>query len=91
MLLLISPDVREAVARFFGLETVRIERIATLSAPTPTPPFNQQTIQPTPQSGAQPATELAGLTTLLEAQAQAKFDIRLPTYPPGLGQPTRVY
>ena len=91
LLLLISPDVREAVARFFGLETVRIERISTPPAPTGTPPFNQQTIQPTPQSGAQAATELAGLTTLPEAQDKASFDIRLPAYPPGLGQPTRVY
>ena len=83
VLLLISPDVREAVARFFGLETVRIERISTPPAPTGTPPAIQQTIQP--------ANQLAGLTTLLEVQAKAKFDIRLPTYPPGLGQPTRVY
>ncbi len=86
-LLLLSPDARQAVARFFGLETVRIERVATLPAPTRTPPSatpsNQQTIQPAP--------ELAGRTTLHEARAKADFDVRLPAYPPGLGQPMRVY
>ncbi len=81
-LLLISPDVREAVARFFGLETVRIERVATPPAPTGTP-FDQQTIQPT--------RELAGLTTLSQARTQARFDVRLPGYPPGIGTPRRVY
>ena len=81
-ILLLLPDVREAVARFFGLETVRIERIATVPAPT-TQPTIQQTIQPTP--------ELAGLTSLSQARAKVRFNIRLPGYPPGIGQPRRVY
>ena len=81
-ILLLSPDVREAVARFFGLETVRIERIATVPAP-PTQPTIQQTLQPTP--------ELAGLTSLSQARAKVRFNIRLPGYPPGIGQPRRVY
>jgi len=82
-ILLLSPDVREAVARFFGLETVRIERIATVPAPTRTPVSQQQ--------ATRPSFELAGLTTLADARARAKFDIRLPAYPPTLGQPRRVY
>jgi len=75
-LLLISPGVREAVARFLGLDTVRIEYVATLPSPT---------IQPTP------ARPLAGETTLDQAQAQAHFDLRLPTYPTNLGEPVSVY
>jgi hypothetical protein len=85
-ILLLSPDVREAVARFFGLETVRIERIATVPAPT-TQPTIQQTIQQT----IQPTPELAGLTSLSQARAKVRFNIRLPGYPPGIGQPRRVY
>lgn len=34
---------------------------------------------------------LAGETTLETARAEAGFPIRLPTYPPGLGPPDRVY
>jgi len=83
-LMLISPDVREAVARFFGLETVRIERVPTLPAPTPS-------IQLTIQPSSPPTLEPAGLTTLDDARAQARFNVRLPGYPPDLGQPERVY
>jgi hypothetical protein len=91
LLLLISPDARQAVARFFGLETVRIERIATVPAPTARPPQTAGEGRPTGQPAIQPSPELAGLTTLADAQAKAKFDIRLPAYPPDLGQPQAVY
>ena len=80
MMLLLFPDVRQTVARFFGLETVRIERIATVPAPSSTAPQ-------TPQPGFDPA----GLTTLAEARARAGFEIRLPTYPAGQGDPTHVF
>ena len=94
VLLLISPDAREAVARFFGLNTVRVQQVATLPAPTPS-------IQPTLQPSGAPATHVtrtptpapqpAGLTTLAEARAKAGFEIPLPAYPAGLGDPARVY
>jgi hypothetical protein len=35
--------------------------------------------------------DLAGATTLAEAQAQVNFSIRLPVYPEDLGQPDRVF
>ena len=79
VVLLISPDAREAVARFFGLETVRIERLAT---PIPTA---------TTQPDAQPALDLAGQTTLADARARSRFEVRLPGYPPDIGLPQRVY
>ncbi|HET7087529.1 MAG TPA: hypothetical protein VFL17_02650 [Anaerolineae bacterium] len=98
-ILLLSPDVREAVARFFGLETVRIERIATVPAPALTPGPSpvaddrrgEQAPPPTFDPSASLRAGLAGLTTLADARARAKFDIRLPAYPPALGQPRRVY
>ena len=81
-LLAISPGVREAVARFFGLDTVRIQFVATPPAPTG---------RPTSQPTIQPVSELAGQTSLADARAQARFAVRLPAYPAGLGQPIRAY
>lgn len=86
-LLAISPGVREAVARFFGLDTVRIQFVATPPAPSEVP----VTAAPDNAPSSQPALHLAGLTTFDEARARAKFSVRLPGYPPQLGQPQRVY
>jgi hypothetical protein len=82
LLLLISPDARQAVARFFGLETVRVEFVPTLTI---------STLQPTNQPASQPARPPAGQTTLAEARARATFEIRPPTYPANLGDPLHVY
>jgi len=90
-ILLLSPDVREAVARFFGLDTVRIERIATVPAPALTPGPSPVADDRRGEQAPRPTFELTGLTTLADARARAKFDIRLPAYPPTLGQPRRVY
>jgi len=90
-LLLVSPDVREAVARFFGLETVRIERVATLPPASVSPPTATPAGEVTPASTSQSATpqpaDPFGLTTLAEARAQARFEIGLP----GSDLPARVY
>lgn len=98
VLLLISPDVREAVARFFGLNTVRVEFVATPPAPTPAPtPSVQPTSQPSsgptirPTRTPTPTPALTGLTTLADARSKAEFDVRLPTYPTNLGEPKPVY
>jgi hypothetical protein len=45
---------------------------------------------PTPTS-LPSALDLAGRTTLAQALAQAPFPVRLPTYPPDLGQPDDVF
>jgi hypothetical protein len=104
--MVISPGVREAVARFFGLNTVRVEFVTTPPAPTPSvQPTRQPTIQPSIQLTIQPSSPptvrptptppppptLAGLTTLAGARSKAKFDVRLPTYPANLGEPKPVY
>jgi len=96
VLLLVSPDVREAVARFFGLNTVRIQQVPTLEAPEEIPvtalPIVESTAQATVKSTPGPITPgPTGLTTLADARAKAPFEIRLPTYPTGLGQPAQVY
>lgn len=87
-LLLASPDVRQAVARFFGLDTVRVERVPTLDIPVTATPVGAVTLQPGTTS---PPDELAGLTTLADARQRANFSIRLPAYPDNLGDPQRVY
>jgi hypothetical protein len=94
VLLLISPDVREAVARFFGLNTVRVEFVATPPAPTPSvQPTSQPSSGPTirPTRTPTPTPALTGLTTLADARSKAEFDVRLPTYPTNLGEPKPVY
>lgn len=94
VLMLISPGVREAVARFFGLNTVRVEFVTTPPAPTPSvqptsQPSNEPTLRPTRTPTPTPA--LAGLTTLADARSKAKIDIRVPAYPADLGEPKPVY
>jgi hypothetical protein len=53
------------------------ERPTATPRPSPTPLFS--------------VLDLAGETTLVEAQQKAGFPIRLPTYPPDLGPPDRVF
>jgi hypothetical protein len=53
-------------------------------------------VQPTPPPSAAPNSlpsllDLAGETSLEQARSKAGFDIRLPTYPPDLGPPDRVF
>jgi len=77
--LLAVPQVRAAVIRALRIGAIRI--LEGEAAPTPATPLPQ----------AEMAPELAGETTLAEAQRQAGFPVRLPAYPPDLGAPDRVY
>jgi|GEM_PF-826841 len=95
LMLIAVPAVRANVLAFLRIGTISI----AVSQPTPT------SIQPPPTSapivGAATATpalkpltsvlDLAGATTLAEAQRRAPFNIRLPSYPPDLGAPDRVF
>jgi hypothetical protein len=95
LMLIAVPGVRANVLAFLRIGTIRI----AVSQPTAT------TLQPPPTSaaiaGAATATpvikpltsvlDLAGATTLAEAQRRAPFTIRLPSYPPDLGAPQRVF
>ncbi len=74
------PQVRSSLLDFFQIGAIRIQ----LSEATPTPP--------TPQGSDAPLlADLAGETTLAEAQAQVGFPLPLPGWPEGLGLPERVF
>lgn len=74
--LMAAPPVRAAVLDFLQVGAVRIWRVEPTPSPTVTAPLQ---------------LDLAGETTLAEAEAQVDFPIRLPAYPPDLGAPDRVY
>jgi hypothetical protein len=87
--LFLVPEARAWVQNIFHIGSVEIVRVT----PAPTPP-----VPATPGPTAIPPTavptwapDLAGETTLANAQATASIPIRLPTYPPGLGPPDRVF
>lgn len=94
--LLAVPPVRAALLEALQLGAVRIlpaEPTATAAPVSPTAASKLSTTnppppQPTPLSSV---LDLAGETTLAEAQAQINFTIPLPTYPSDLGQPDRVF
>jgi hypothetical protein len=89
-----SPSVRAAVRDLWQLGAVRI-----IPAPTPTvtpiatipsTPTNAVLVATsTPLARTQPS--LAGKTTFADAEREAGFPIRLPTYPDDLGPPDQVY
>jgi hypothetical protein len=102
--LMLVPPVRAAVLEWIQIGVVRIFPPAPRQAPTSLPGERPgQVLSPvtaTPNSAtatppATPATfsllNLAGETTLTEAQAQVSFPILVPSYPPELGLPDRVY
>jgi hypothetical protein len=63
--------------------------VVATSTPTPTPtPTRTPLPTPTPLYSI---LDLSGETTLAEARANINFPIRLPTYPPDLGEPDRVF
>jgi len=88
--ILLASPARAGLLEFLQIGAVRI-RLQPL--PTPSKPA----ATPSPASEAIPETrmpgilDLAGETTLEAAQARVPFPIRLPTYPPALGRPDRVY
>jgi hypothetical protein len=68
-------------------EAVKIAE--SLAVPTAMLPL-LETPQPTPTPHAS-VLDLAGETTLEEAEQQAGFPVRLPTFPADLGEPDRVF
>jgi hypothetical protein len=91
-ILLGVPSVRAAVVELLQLGAVRIY----LTEPTPTtlPGETPASTKPRPSATATPLASLinmAGETTLAQAQAQLDFPIRLPSVPPDLGPPDKVY
>jgi hypothetical protein len=95
--LMLIPPVRAAVIEFIQIGVVRIFR----AEPTPIVPPNQEIpstrvpVTATPLSTLQPLIpileRLAGEMTLEEAQKAVSYSILLPSYPPDLGLPDRVF
>lgn len=77
--LMIVPQVRAAVRDFLQIGAIRIFQ-DSLPEMTPTAPPPHHSL-----------AQLAGETTLSEAEARAGFAVKLPAYPPDLGQPDHVY
>lgn len=85
--LLAVPEVRAAALRLLQLGAVRV-RIEPGPPPTalaPTSPAAPPTVQPTPDLG------LLGAIPVAEAADHVAFPVRLPAYPPGLGQPDLAF
>jgi hypothetical protein len=90
--LMAVPPVRAQILEFLRFGAVRI----FLSTPTPAPtqtiipgtPTPAPTTTPTPLSSF---LDLSGETSLAQSQQEASFPILLPTYPPDLGPPDKVF
>lgn len=80
------PSGRAALLEFLQLGSIRI----FLNEPTPTATSRPVTTTP-PATPLSSVLDLAGETTLEEAQASFGIPIRLPAYPTELGGPDRVF
>ncbi len=88
-LLLAYPDTRNAIAQLLGLRSIQIIVVTPTPTPSATPTARpQETPRPTatPTSTPVPRTQCCQ-TTLADAQARARFKLRLP---PGQ-TPSRIY
>jgi hypothetical protein len=86
--LLAVPPVRAAVWRIIRAGAITI----FVNEPTPTDtPDAATAVSPTVPSANEFVFDLATPITLAQAQAQARFPLRLPTYPEDLGPPDQVY
>jgi hypothetical protein len=95
--LMLIPPVRAAILEVIEIGAVRIFR----SEPTPLPPPQDEVSPPLPPVTATPTdflpfripalADIDGETDLARAQAMVDYPILVPSYPPGLGQPDRVY
>jgi hypothetical protein len=94
--LLAVPPVRAAVLEVLRFGAVRIFLVEPTPAPTLPPPAASTAARPTATPRPTPTPlasvlDLAGQTTLAQAQAQVDFPIRLPAYPPDLGPPDQLF
>lgn len=95
--LMLIPPARAAIIEFIQIGVVRIFR----AEPTPLAPPNQEIpstmfpITATPIPTSQPLIpileKLAGEMTIEEAQKAVNYPILLPSYPPDIGQPDRIF
>ena len=95
------PPVRAAVLEYLQLGAVRIFQGAPTATSIPTmtepslpaaftTPLPGATFSPTP-TDLMSILDLDGETSLVEARTRTQLPIRLPSYPPDLGQPEHVF
>jgi hypothetical protein len=89
--LLAVPQVRAALVEFLQIGAVRIFLVEPTPTSTPSPVTTTPETPPPSPTPISSLLDLAGVTTLAEAQAQVDFPLRLPTYPTDLGQPDWVF
>lgn len=95
--LLAVPQVRAALVEYLQIGAVRIFLVEPTLTPTPTPAaasLEERPVTATPRPSPTPLAsvlDLVGETTLGEAEKRASFTVRLPSYPPNLGQPDRIF
>ena len=91
--LLSVPSVRAAVLEFLQIGAVRIF-LETPTAIPDTHPAGLPTVEATPPflvTDLVTLFDLDGEITLEEARNATRIPVRLPAYPPGLGEPDRVF
>ena len=89
--LMLVPPARAAILDFIQIGVVRIFRVAPAPQTITTPAF-ETPLTATPAATILPSQlDLAGETTLKEAQSKLDFPILLPAYPADLGGPDHVY
>lgn len=89
--LMLVPPARAAIFDFIQIGVVRIFQITPTPQPIKTPAF-ETPLTATPAATILPSQlDLAGETTLMEAQSKLGFHILLPAYPVDLGRPDHVY
>jgi hypothetical protein len=102
--LLAIPSTRASLLEFLQIGSVRIFVVPT-ETPSPAPtatmpaaagstPAPTATPRPTFTPSPTPllsVLDVAGQTTFAQAQVRAPFKLRLPTYPPGLGEPDTAF
>ncbi|MCE7986342.1 MAG: hypothetical protein DYG89_34645 [Caldilinea sp. CFX5] len=86
--LLAVPPVRAALQEWLQIGAVRIWLVEPTATPTPQPKTPTPRPTPTPLASL---FDLAGATTLADAQQKAGFPLRLPSYPTTLGRPDGVF
>jgi hypothetical protein len=93
---LIVPPARAAILSFLRIGAVQIN----LVEPTPTPTSTPIPTRTTPATPLTPTItprplgsvlDLGGETTLARARGSVRFPIKLPAYPPDLGQPDAAF
>lgn len=98
--LMLIPPARAAILEFIQIGVVRIFRTdpapqAPLPPPTAQFPITELPLTATPSAPSSSLVPLlqniAGETTLAEAQKKVKYPILLPAYPSDLGQPDYVF